>query len=122
MKQISDNLTFEDPNNREKVTFNKYTFLEILKGCIINYTDKDIFEAEELIKNSYLFSLPKSYDDVVFITHEHEYHWSMVIAYGENYWQNSKIKISSEIPEDYDQWEKGYIKKNNLKKVSYEYL
>lgn len=81
MNEFADNMTFSDPKRNDKVIFNKYTFFRIIEGCIAQYTSIDAQDARKLILKSYLIDLPKTYEDVVFITHEHEYHWSMIVAW-----------------------------------------
>ncbi|WP_338307101.1 hypothetical protein [Escherichia coli] len=82
---------------------------------------------EKMNKNltSYFFSSVlfnnlkiESYNDVTFYSHEVEYHWAMLIAYGEFYWEKG---ISSQEPEGYFEWEAQYRKNHNLAEESFEF-
>ncbi len=82
---------------------------------------------EKMNKNltSYFFSSVlfnnlkiESYNDVTFYSHEVEYHWAILIAYGELYWEKG---ISSQEPEGYFEWEAQYRKNHNLAEKSFEF-
>ncbi len=73
-----------------------------------------------LMKSTLVAKLPATYADVAFLAHEYEYHWAMILAYGENYWLGN-LSVSSELPAGYDEWEREYIASNKLADSSYEY-
>ena len=120
-KNVRDGLLFTDENTGDTVIFNYYTFCQIIIGCMSQYGGVRNEEAKYILAKSTIITKPPvSYADVTFLTHEYEYHWAMVLVYGENYWSDRQ-GISSELPADYDKWEYDYIAKNNLADSSYEY-
>lgn len=110
----NDGLKFINKVTQEEVTFNFNTFCEIIKGCLNKFCDIPIEKADKSVENCKLFkSSIISANDVYFFSHEHPYHWAMVCYYGDMYWEENPKLV--EIPESYDDWEKNYIKENNLK-------
>lgn len=108
-----DGLVFKD--KEEEITFNFYSFCEVLKGCISKYCNISFQEAHDRIENCKQFISPISAaDDVYFFSHEHPFHWAMICYYGDSYWdENPELTV---IPEFYDDWESEYIKEHNLEK------
>lgn len=45
------------------------------------------------------------------LCHEEEYHWAMIIAHGEYYWNKG---FNIELPDNYDEWLDNYRKTFNL--------
>ncbi|PHM64985.1 hypothetical protein Xsto_02447 [Xenorhabdus stockiae] len=119
-KNIVDGILIEDVRYPDKyVIFNFYTWVELLKGIIVNYAKKSENEAEHLIMNDPLIHMPiNNFRDVDFFSHELEYHWAMLIAYGPEYWTKG---ISARLPEDYMQWEENYIKEHKLAEDCFVY-
>jgi hypothetical protein len=116
---MKDNIVILDSVTKEKVIFNELTFKTLIKGILEKYANKSESEAKQLISEFKYFSKPiQSINDALFFSHESEYHWAMVIAYGEQYWQKG---IDSEAPDEYDEWEKKYIKAYNLSQYSFEW-
>lgn len=111
----NDGLKFIDKVAQEEVIFNFHTFCEILKGCISEFCNVSIGEANKSVENCKLFQSPiTTVNDVYFFSHEHLYHWAMVCFYGNMYWQ--KRQGLEKVPESYDNWEKDYIEQNNLER------
>lgn len=52
-------------------------------------------------------------------SHESEYHWAMLIAFGEQYWLKG---ISQDEPDDYFEWESKYKKIKGLAEESFIFL
>lgn len=116
--QYKEGVEFVDYETGDKLIFNFKTWLKIIKGIIVKYANKTEEEADKLIKERN-FLVPENYTQAVYYSHEIEYHWAMLTAYGEGYWQKG---ISSDEPDDYDDWEKEYRKTNSLKEESIEFI
>lgn len=116
--EYKDNLKYTDIETDEKLIFNFKTWILVIKGIIIKYADKTPSEADHLIEDR-KFKLPESYDEVIFYSHEIEFHWAMLLAYGDGYWQRG---ISSEEPTGYMEWEFQYRIDNTLNEESFEFL
>ncbi|MCX1348375.1 hypothetical protein JDU35_19045 [Escherichia coli] len=118
---ITDGIVFKDNENQgEVIVFNFFTWVEIIKAIMMKYAGKNEQESDNLFFSSVLFKNLKieSYNDVTFYSHEVEYHWAMLIAYGELYWEKG---ISSQEPEGYFEWEAQYRKNHNLAEESFEF-
>ncbi|MFK7050534.1 hypothetical protein FLACOL_00248 [Flavobacterium columnare] len=116
--KYKDELVFIDNETGEKLIFNFNTWIEVIKGIIVKYTNKDSLEAEDLImKRNFL--MPETYNQVIFYSHDTEYHWAMLLVYGDNYWLNG---INSDEPIDYLEWDQEYRKVNSLKEESFEFV
>jgi hypothetical protein len=122
MNKFEDHLIFENPDDKSKVIFNCKTFFEIIKGCMIKYGNIPVDKANIMIEQSKLAVLPKTYNDVVFLSHEHEFHWAMIITFGEGYWQKPDYEKFSKIPDGYNEWGKKIIVEKNLAETSFEFL
>ncbi|MEQ9944759.1 hypothetical protein [Pectobacterium aroidearum] len=109
---IIDGIRFENSHSSETVIFNFYTWVEVIKAIIVKYANKTEREAEHLVSMSPILCNPvDNYMSVVMRSHESEYHWAMLITYGEGYWENG---VNLNEPDGYFDWENEYRKKNNL--------
>jgi hypothetical protein len=117
-ENMVDGLRFEDDDG-EVVIFNFKTWVNVIKAIIVKYTNKSEEEAERLVMSSSLVNKPISnYIGVTLRSHETEYHWAMLIAYGERYWDKG---ISSDEPDGYSEWEYKYRELHQLAKESFEF-
>lgn len=117
---IEDGLVFIDPENtKDKIIFNLYSWLEVIKANIIKYGEKSNEEAELLLTKTPIYKNALTTDSfmaVVLFAHESEYHWAMLTTYGELYWHKG---ISSDEPDGYFEWETEYRKTHNLAEESF---
>ncbi|EKK3982532.1 hypothetical protein EHJ14_21090 [Cronobacter sakazakii] len=120
-KNITDGIIFEEnESSPNKIVFNFRSWVNIIIGLVIKYTDKSKQEAEDLVFQSPIIcGALNNYRSVALRSHETEYHWAMTIVYGERYWDKN---ISVEEPQDYFEWESEYRLKNNLAKESFEFF
>ena len=88
-------LVFSDNKTGDKVGVYYNTWLFIIRCILVKYAHKTTEEV----------------DDVIYISHETEYHWAMLGAYGEEYWLKG---VSFPSPIDYDEWYNDCIRKNKL--------
>jgi len=51
------------------------------------------------------------------LCHDEEYHWAMILAYGEGYWHKGH---TVDKPQDYYDWDEKYRNDNNLKPYAME--
>lgn len=116
--EYKDNMEFIDCETEERVIFNFETWISIIKGIIIKYGRKTEQEAKSLIEAKKIV-IPETYEGVIFYSHETEFHWAMLITYGDGYWQRG---ISSDEPSDYTEWETQYRINNSLKEESFEFI
>jgi hypothetical protein len=116
--EYRDNIKFIDKESEEQLLFNFKTWITVMQGIIIKYTNKTEQEARNLIEARF-FVIPESYEQVTFYSHETEFHWAMLITYGDGYWQRG---ISSNEPSDYMEWESQYRIDNSLKEESFEFI
>lgn len=106
---ITDGIRFN--NSNQIVIFNYYSWVELIKAIIVKYANKTESEAERIVLASPLVRITENdYTSVALRSHESEYHWAMLIAYGDQYWTKG---VSSNEPEGYFEWEKEYKKKIN---------
>lgn len=104
-------INYDNPN--ESVIVNFYTFVSLVKGITIAYGNKSEGEAESIINNSAMLTVPpQNYLEACLLGHEEEYYWAMVISHGDRYFEKG---FSYSAPDSYDEWESKYIKDNNLK-------
>lgn len=118
-----DNILFINPKNpKEKTIFNFRTWCIIIEAIIVHYAHKSDEEAREILENSHLYKClladieTKDYEGLFFYQHELEYHWAMLLAYGELYWHHG---ISELEPEGFRDWKKQYIKDHRLAENCY---
>ncbi|MDH6307972.1 hypothetical protein M2451_002491 [Dysgonomonas sp. PFB1-18] len=121
MKKLKDDLLYTDEKTGEQVVFNHYSFCELIKWIIVRYASKTYKDANELVNKSVLVNEPESYLSVTLITHELEYHWAMIVAHGDMYWQRGIPSDFKKFSDEYSEWEKEIIKSYNLKEP-YIYL
>jgi hypothetical protein len=103
-------LIFTDNKTGDKVGIYYNTWLFIIKCILIKYAHKTAEKVDEILKKPY-YKKPEDYNDVVYLSHDLEYHWAMLGAYGEQYWLKG---ISSKTPIGYDEWYDSCIKENKL--------
>ncbi|MDG0803652.1 hypothetical protein [Pectobacterium polaris] len=117
---ISDNLVFGDNETGDEVIFNYYSWCELITAVICKYTGKSKEESHYLVHSSQLIkNATNGYMSVVLCSHEIEYHWAMLITYGELYWNNG---ISQDEPDGYWEWESEYRKANFLAEESFIFI
>ncbi|WP_312118526.1 hypothetical protein [Kosakonia cowanii] len=111
---LKDGLVFiNDDNPGESVIVNFYTFVSLVKGIMVVYGNKSEGEAESIINNSPVLTVPpQNYLEACLLGHEEEYYWAMVISHGDRYFEKG---FSYAAPDSYEEWESKYIKDNNLK-------
>ncbi|TDT51582.1 hypothetical protein DFO53_4087 [Enterobacter sp. AG5470] len=118
--KIIDGMVFvNDKNINETVVFNFHTWVEMIKAILLKYTDKLESEMDCLIYNNPLIeNACDNYMAVIVRCHETEYHWAMLIAHGEQYWNKG---ISTQEPAGYFEWEKQFRDENKLAAESFEF-
>jgi hypothetical protein len=118
---LKDGLVFiNDDNPGESVIVNFYTFVSLVKGIMIDYGNKSEGEAESIINNSAMLTVPpQNYLEACLLGHEEEYYWAMVISHGDRYFEKG---LSYAAPDSYEEWESEYIKDNNLKTNTLIYI
>lgn len=83
--KVIDGIRFNDSN--ESVVFNYYSWVELIKAIIVKYANKTEGEAERIVLASPLVRITENdYMSVALRSHESEYHWAMLIAYGDQFW------------------------------------
>lgn len=106
---ITDGIRFN--NSNQTIIFNHYSWVELIKAIIVGYANKTESEAERIVLASPLVRITENdYMSVALCSHESEYHWAMLIVYGDQYWTKG---VSSNEPEGYFEWEKEYKEKIN---------
>lgn len=118
LEKLTDGLQYE--NDQTGVIFNHYSFCELVKHIMVEYGKIDYDLAEEKLNNSNLIRVPKTIEDVGFITHELSFHWAMLLVHGEMYWTKGIPSNFLEFKEEYFAWETDIKQKYGLKK-QYEY-
>ncbi|MDX6917655.1 hypothetical protein R9X49_21345 [Pectobacterium carotovorum] len=114
------NLIFRDNNTGNKIVFNYLSWVDVITAVIFKYTDKSKEECSYLLRSSQLIkNATNSYMSVVLCSHEIEYHWAMLIAYGDLYWKNG---VSQDEPDGYWEWESEYRKANYLAEESFIFI
>jgi len=108
----------DEDGYKAKITYNAFTFKELLKGIIVKYTGKSKEEAMNIIENSKSFLSIETFEDASFFCSELDYHWAMLVSCGNEYWLNGFSEIP---PSDYNEWIAEYIHKNNLKEYSFKF-
>ena len=112
-QQLKDNIQFEDET--EGVIFNHYSFCEIIKHIMVQYGNITYAQADEKLKQSFLYEEPKSLGDVEYLGHELEYHWAMFTLYGNMYWLKGIPSDFNDFKEEYLAWETNVKTTYNLK-------
>lgn len=103
-------LVFSDNKTGEKIGMYYNAWLFIIRCILVKYGHKTEAEADEILKKHY-YKRPEDYDDIIYLSHETEYHWAMLGAYGEQYWLKG---MSAEVPTDYNEWYENCINDNHL--------
>ena len=103
-------LVFSDNKTGDKVGVYYNTWLFIIRCVLVKYAHKTTEEVDEILEKQY-YKKPEDYEDALCISHETEYHWAMLGAYGEEYWLKG---VSFPSPIDYDEWYNDCIRKNKL--------
>ncbi|QSW90943.1 hypothetical protein J0383_09065 [Flavobacterium endoglycinae] len=119
INEIRDSILFINPdNNNESIIFNLKSWIRIIEAIIEKYANKTYEESRNMVLSSSLIKNLdlKNYHDLTFYSHETEYHWAMMIAYGNLYWKKG---INSDEPEDFSEWENKFRKDHNLAEESF---
>lgn len=113
--QLKDGLVFvNEENPSEYVMVNFFTWVNLIKGVMVFYGKKTEEEAQKIISNAPLLSIPpKNYFEACLLGHEDGYYWAMVMSHGDRYFEKG---FSYTAPDDYFEWESKYIKDHNLEK------
>jgi len=92
MKTKGENiLTFKDEDNGDQITMYYDIWLAVIREILMRYAD---------------------YFECIYLSHELEYHWAMIGAYGERYWLNDGC--SELLPTDYYEWYEKFLDENNF--------
>jgi hypothetical protein len=106
-----------DRNPEESVIFNFHTWVSIIKAIIVRYSEKNEYEAEKIIMDSWLVKRAlEDYMAIVVRAHELDYHWAMILVHGERYWRRGISEIE---PDNFWEWEEEYKRDHNLKQESF---
>ena len=82
-----DNMVFTDPETGDQLIFHRKTWLCTIHGILTRYLGFTPELAYDMIKNAPLCSdAGINYHSVGMLCHDEEYHWAMILAYGEGYW------------------------------------
>ncbi|WP_312689902.1 hypothetical protein [Kosakonia sp.] len=116
-EKLQDGLVFVSADNPDEfVIVNFATWVSLIRGIMIFYGGKSEKEAQEIINNTPLFTLPpQNYLAACLLGHEEEYYWAMVMSHGDRYFDKG---YSHTAPEGYLAWEDNYIKEHNLANAS----
>ncbi|MGO4762473.1 hypothetical protein AB4120_08020 [Cupriavidus sp. 2KB_3] len=116
--KIVDGILIVDDNDpRRCVIFNFRTWVEIIKGLMVQYAGKTEKEAASILLNSPLVeNALRSYMAVGLRAHELDYHWAMLLAHGEGYWRKG---IDTEEPDGYEEWDERYRKEHDLEERNF---
>ena len=97
-----------DRDPRESVVFNFRSWVAIIQAIMVKYAGKSEEEAKSLVLDSPLVEHAlDGYMAIVVRSHELDYHFAMLLAHGEQYWQRG---IDSDPPEGFWAWDKQYRK------------
>ncbi len=114
---IVDGIKLVEEGTGNAVIFNFYTWIEVIKGIMIEYAHlspqlaNDKVMASALVQNQ-----SDNYTSIALNAHDTEYHWAMLLAYGELYWHKG---ISAEEPDEYVCWELRFRSARGLAKDSF---
>jgi hypothetical protein len=87
---MKDLLIFTNDKTGDKVGIYYYSWISIVKSILMKYEHKTIDEANIILENGY-YNKSEHYYEVLMMSHELEYHWAMLGAYGEMYWQKGLV-------------------------------
>jgi hypothetical protein len=114
---LEDGHRHVDEQSGDAVIFNQRTLVEIVVGILVRWANMTEQQARDVARQARVLTAPVvSYNDVIFLSHDTEFHWAMLIAFGEQYWLRG---ISSEPPPGYDDWEADFIAKHQLAVASF---
>ena len=113
-----DGMRFED--DETGVVFNHFSFCEFIKHIMVAYGNMDLEQANEKVNNSFLAEVPRSMEDVQYLTQELGFHWAMLLTYGDMYWTKGIPSNFNDFKEEYFAWSEEVRQKYDLKR-SYEY-
>ena len=112
MKTKSENiLTFKDEDNGDQITMYYDIWLIVIRKILMKYANKTYAESLKILSKDY-YKKPADYFECVYLSHELEYHWAMIGAYGEGYWLNDSC--SELLPTDYYEWYEKFLEENNF--------
>ena len=113
-----DNMVFTDPETGDQLIFHRKTWLCTIHGILTRYLGFTPELAYDMIKNAPLCSdAGINYHSVGMLCHDEEYHWAMILAYGEGYWHKGQTVAK---PQDYYDWDEQCRNDNNLKPYTME--
>ena len=113
-----DNMVFTVPETGDQLIFHRKTWLCTIYGILTRYLGFAPELAYDMIKNAPLCSdAGINYHSVGMLCHDEEYHWAMILAYGEGYWHKGH---TVDKPQDYYDWGEKYRNDNNLKPYTME--
>lgn len=111
-ENVKDELNFTNSQTGEKIIFHRRTWLCSIFGILTHYLRYKNEYAKKLIDEAKLCSDQSlDFHSVAMLCHEEEYHWAMIIAHGEYYWNKG---FNIELPDNYDEWLDNYRKTFNL--------
>lgn len=110
-----DNMNFTNNQTGEEIIFHRKTWLYSIFGILTHYLRYTNEHAKKLMADTELCSDRNlDFHSISMLCHEEEYHWAMIISYGEEYWSKG---FNVELPDDYDEWIDDYRKNYNLNDV-----
>ncbi len=112
-ESLNDGLQFEI--DTEGVVFNHLSFCEILKHTMVKYGNIDYDVANEKLNNSYFRRVPKTFNNIEFITGELEFHWAMFLVHGNMYWIKGIPSNTNNFHDEYYSWRTQLKLQYNLK-------
>lgn len=111
----TDDITFFNEDKSEKIIFHQRTWLSLIKGILTHYLRLSEPYADKVIESSSLCNDENlNYHSIMMICHEEVYHWAMILAYGEQYWD---LGYNYNLPDDYEIWKHNYSCQYNLKET-----
>ena len=91
---------------------------KIYQQTIVNkFADKTYEEADKLVNESKLAREAERVSEVYYLIHEIEYHWAMLLVYGNMYWLHGVPYPEPCSNEEYVIWESEISEKYNLKEI-----
>ena len=109
---LKDGIVLQDREG--KVTFNHYSFCELLKYLMVELAGISYEHAAELVEESPLSEPTDDIDKVGLYSHEYCYFWAMHICYGHCYWHKG-IPAQPEDMDAYMRLEDRIIQEHQLK-------
>lgn len=109
---LLDGLVFHD--GEEKVTFNQYSFCELVKHLLVELAGISYAEASGQVERSMLAAPADGVAEVGLLSHELPYCWAMILYHGNSYWRKG-IPAQPEDMDTYAALEKRILKEHHLK-------